>query len=97
MLFSELSRRRIRSVQKLIRIGRNEVAVVLRVDKEKGASDILSLNTHLMHFVTDSDRLYRSVETACVARGYCEVRRTVHEIQDRRIDHAPRRFKTGRQ
>lgn len=38
ILLSELSRRRIRSIQKLIRIGRNEVVVVLRVDKEKGAS-----------------------------------------------------------
>jgi translation initiation factor 2 subunit 1 len=37
ILLSELSRRRIRSVQKLIRVGRNEVVVVLRVDKEKGA------------------------------------------------------------
>lgn len=37
ILLSELSRRRIRSIQKLIRIGRNEVVVVLRVDKEKGA------------------------------------------------------------
>jgi translation initiation factor 2 subunit 1 len=36
ILLSELSRRRIRSIQKLIRIGRNEVVVVLRVDKEKG-------------------------------------------------------------
>jgi translation initiation factor 2 subunit 1 len=38
ILLSELSRRRIRSIQKLIRIGRNEVVVVLRVDKEKGRS-----------------------------------------------------------
>lgn len=35
---SELSRRRIRSIQKLIRVGRNEVVVVMRVDKEKGES-----------------------------------------------------------
>lgn len=42
ILLSELSRRRIRSIQKLIRIGRNEVVVVLRVDKEKGKS----LNTY---------------------------------------------------
>jgi translation initiation factor 2 subunit 1 len=41
ILLSELSRRRIRSIQKLIRIGRNEVVVVLRVDKEKG--EILAL------------------------------------------------------
>jgi translation initiation factor 2 subunit 1 len=37
ILLSELSRRRIRSIQKLIRVGRNEVVVVLRVDREKGA------------------------------------------------------------
>ena len=36
ILLSELSRRRIRSIQKLIRVGRNEIVVVLRVDKEKG-------------------------------------------------------------
>ena len=41
ILLSELSRRRIRSIQKLIRVGRNEVVVVLRVDKEKGAYILL--------------------------------------------------------
>lgn len=40
ILLSELSRRRIRSIQKLIRVGRNEVVVVLRVDKEKGTSHL---------------------------------------------------------
>lgn len=35
ILLSELSRRRIRSINKLIRVGRNECVVVLRVDKEK--------------------------------------------------------------
>lgn len=35
ILLSELSRRRIRSINKLIRVNRNEVAMVLRVDKEK--------------------------------------------------------------
>ena len=39
ILLAELSRRRIRSIQKLIRVGRNEVVVVLRVDREKGASE----------------------------------------------------------
>ncbi len=42
ILLSELSRRRIRSIQKLIRVGRNEVVVVLRVDKEKGEKTHLS-------------------------------------------------------
>ncbi|ORY61978.1 hypothetical protein LY90DRAFT_523066 [Neocallimastix californiae] len=40
ILLSELSRRRIRSIQKLIRVGRNEVVVVLRVDTEKGYIDL---------------------------------------------------------
>jgi translation initiation factor 2 subunit 1 len=40
ILLSELSRRRIRSIQKLIRVGRNEVVVVLRVDKEKGRAGL---------------------------------------------------------
>jgi len=38
--FTELSRRRIRSVSKLIRVGKTEICVVLRVDKEKGNIDL---------------------------------------------------------
>lgn len=40
ILLSELSRRRIRSINKLIRVGKNEVVMVLRVDKEKGYIDL---------------------------------------------------------
>jgi len=40
ILLSELSRRRIRSISKLIRVGRQEVGVVLRVDQEKGYIDL---------------------------------------------------------
>jgi len=40
ILLSELSRRRIRSIHKLIRVGRNEVVMVLRVDEEKGYIDL---------------------------------------------------------
>jgi len=40
ILLSELSRRRIRSINKLIRVGRIEVVVVLRVDEEKGYIDL---------------------------------------------------------
>ena len=36
ILLTELSRRRIRSINKLIRVGRNEVVVVVRVDRDKG-------------------------------------------------------------
>ena len=45
ILLSELSRRRIRSVQKLIRVGRNEVVVVLRVDKEKGSCRFVTISS----------------------------------------------------
>jgi len=40
ILLSELSRRRIRSINKLIRVGRTEVVVVMRVDQEKGYIDL---------------------------------------------------------
>jgi len=40
ILLSELSRRRIRSINKLIRVGRTEPVVVIRVDKEKGYIDL---------------------------------------------------------
>mmetsp|Transcript_19475 Transcript_19475/g.22553 ORF Transcript_19475/g.22553 Transcript_19475/m.22553 type:complete len:343 (-) Transcript_19475:6-1034(-) len=40
ILLSELSRRRIRSIHKLVRIGRNEIVMVLRVDQEKGYIDL---------------------------------------------------------
>ncbi|KAL3834815.1 hypothetical protein ACJIZ3_009551 [Penstemon smallii] len=40
ILFSELSRRRIRSINKLIKVGRIEPVLVLRVNKEKGYVDL---------------------------------------------------------
>ncbi|XP_074308162.1 eukaryotic translation initiation factor 2 subunit alpha homolog [Silene latifolia] len=40
ILFSELSRRRIRSVNSLIKVGRIEPVMVLRVDKDKGYIDL---------------------------------------------------------
>lgn len=40
IMLSELSRRRMRSINKHIRVGKNEVVMVLRVDKEKGYIDL---------------------------------------------------------
>lgn len=40
ILLTELSRRRIRSVNSLIRVGRIEPVMVLRVDKERGYIDL---------------------------------------------------------
>lgn len=47
ILLSELSRRRIRSVQKLIRVGRNEVVVVMRVDPDKGTYLIITIKGNI--------------------------------------------------
>ena len=66
ILLSELSRRRIRSIQKLIRVGRNEVVVVLRVDKEKGER----VCGNLRWWLGDADlghRLYRSIKTKSIS------------------------------
>jgi translation initiation factor 2 subunit 1 len=46
ILLSELSRRRIRSIAKLIRVNRSEVAMVIRCDQEKG------LNTAIYELYT---------------------------------------------
>ena len=41
ILLSELSRRRIRSINKLVRVNRTEIVMVIRVDKEKGECVLL--------------------------------------------------------
>lgn len=63
ILLSELSRRRIRSINKLIRVGKTEPVVVIRVDKEKGNQSVLLIsysfmNEHLIFrlwFILDLD------------------------------------------
>ena len=59
ILLSELSRRRIRSVNKIIRVGRNEVAVVMRVDSDKGKSD---LNIQVEKSLYQDTLIYQSDE-----------------------------------
>ena len=71
ILLSELSRRRIRSIQKLIRVGRNEVVVVLRVDKEKGELPATPSWQPLITVL--AARLHRSFQATSVARGHCQV------------------------
>lgn len=96
ILLSELSRRRIRSIQKLIRVGRNEVVVVLRVDREKGTYT-LQISVALIQPPSESmDRLHRSLKTPRFARRYHQMRGTVHEIQSRRLHHATRCIKSTR-
>ncbi|KAK4989267.1 hypothetical protein LTR50_003373 [Elasticomyces elasticus] len=65
ILLSELSRRRIRSIQKLIRVGRNEVVVVLRVDKEKGMRHSNMVHSIMRHVAekcnTPIEELYTAI------------------------------------
>ncbi|KAF8950249.1 eukaryotic translation initiation factor 2 subunit alpha [Flammula alnicola] len=67
ILLSELSRRRIRSVQKLIRVGRNEVVVVLRVDKEKGYIDLSKRRVSPEDIVKCEERYLKSKTEAAPA------------------------------
>ena len=68
ILLSELSRRRIRSVQKLIRVGRNEVVVVLRVDKEKGYIDLSKRRVSPEDIVKCEERYMKSKTVASILR-----------------------------
>jgi len=68
ILLSELSRRRIRSIQKLIRVGRNEVVVVLRVDKEKGYIDLSKRRVSPEDITKCEDRYMKSKSVASIMR-----------------------------
>ncbi|KAJ7844374.1 eukaryotic translation initiation factor 2 subunit alpha [Mycena olivaceomarginata] len=63
-----LSRRRIRSVQKLIRVGRNEVVVVLRVDNEKGYIDLSKRRVSPEDITRCEERYMKSKSVASILR-----------------------------
>ncbi|CCO27401.1 Eukaryotic translation initiation factor 2 subunit alpha Short=eIF-2-alpha [Rhizoctonia solani AG-1 IB] len=68
ILLSELSRRRIRSIQKLIRVGRNEVVVVLRVDKEKGYIDLSKRRVSPEDITKCEEKFMKSKAVASIMR-----------------------------
>ncbi|KAG6330450.1 hypothetical protein ID866_8638 [Astraeus odoratus] len=68
ILLSELSRRRIRSIQKLIRVGRNEVVVVLRVDREKGYIDLSKRRVSPEDITKCEERYTKSKTVASIMR-----------------------------
>lgn len=76
ILLSELSRRRIRSITKLIRVGRQEPVVVLRVDKEKGYID-LSKRRVMPDDVTRIEEKYSNSKT--VHSIMMHVAKTMHQ------------------
>ncbi|KAA6414138.1 MAG: eukaryotic translation initiation factor 2 subunit alpha [Lasallia pustulata] len=79
ILLSELSRRRIRSIQKLIRVGRNEVVVVLRVDKEKGYIDLSKRRVSPEDIVKCEERFNKSKMVASIMRHVAEKTNTPME------------------
>ncbi|KAK9461638.1 eukaryotic translation initiation factor 2 alpha subunit-domain-containing protein [Lipomyces oligophaga] len=72
ILLSELSRRRIRSIQKLIRVGRNEVVVVLRVDKEKGYIDLSKRRVSAEDIVKCEEKFNKSKAVHSILRHVAE-------------------------
>lgn len=72
VLLSELLRRRIRSIQKLIRVGKNEVAVVMRVDKEKGYIDLSKRRVSAEDIVKCDERYNKSKAVHLILRHCAE-------------------------
>ncbi|CEQ39334.1 SPOSA6832_00860, partial [Sporobolomyces salmonicolor] len=72
ILLSELSRRRIRSIQKLIRVGRNEVVVVMRVDKEKGYIDLSKRRVSAEDVIKCEERYNKSKTVHTIMRHVAE-------------------------
>lgn len=65
ILLSELSRRRIRSINKLIRVGRNECVVVIRVDKNKGYIDLSKRRVSPEDILRCEDK-YAKAKAVCI-------------------------------
>ena len=75
ILLSELSRRRIRSIHKLIRVNRNEVVMVLRVDKEKGYIDLSKRRVSPEDVAACEDRFNKAKAVHGVLRHVAERRK----------------------
>lgn len=80
ILLAELTRRRIRSIHKLIRVGRNEVAVVLRVDKEKGYIDLSKRRVSPEEAQACEDRFNKSKAVHSIMRHVAE--KLGHDLEE---------------
>jgi len=76
ILLSELSRRRIRSINKIIRVGRLEVVVVLRVDKEKGYIDLSKRRVSEEEIAKSEEKYNKSKAVHSIIRHAAE---TLHQ------------------
>jgi len=85
ILLSELSRRRIRSIHKLIRVNRNEVVMVLRVDKEKGYIDLSKRRVSHEDIAACEDKFNKAKAVHGVLRHLAERRKLYLEDLYERI------------
>lgn len=81
ILLSELSRRRIRSINKLIRVGRNEVVVVIRVDKEKGYIDLSKRRVSAEEIQKCEEKFSRGKTVNSILRHTAEVLKMTTDAQ----------------
>uniref|UniRef100_A0AC35TRI5 Eukaryotic translation initiation factor 2 subunit 1 n=1 Tax=Rhabditophanes sp. KR3021 TaxID=114890 RepID=A0AC35TRI5_9BILA len=72
ILLSELSRRRIRSVNKLIRVGRSECVVVIRVDKDKGYIDLSKRRVYAKDSIQCEERYSKAKAVNSILRHVAE-------------------------
>lgn len=75
ILLSELTRKRIRSVHKLIRVKRNEVVMVIRVDKEKGYIDLSKRRVSAEDIAKCEDRYNKAKSVHSVLRHVADLQK----------------------
>eukprot|EP01068_Selenidium_serpulae_P013751 Selendium_serpulae@DN6000_c0_g1_i5.p1 len=69
---SELTKRRIRSINKVIRVGRCEVVSVMRVDQKKGYIDCSKKRLDAEEIVKAEEKFYKSRKVYSIARSVAE-------------------------
>lgn len=80
VLLSELSRRRIRSINKLLRVGTNEPVMVVRVDQEKGYIDLSKRRVSSEDRAKCEDRYNKAKTVHSILRHVSEAAQT--SLQD---------------
>lgn len=80
IMLTELSRKRIRSVSKLTRVGRQEVVVVLRVDTNKGYIDLSKKRVAADDIAECEKRFTKSKTVNSIMRHVAEMTRTNIEV-----------------
>ncbi|KAH7719947.1 eukaryotic translation initiation factor 2 subunit 1 [Aphelenchoides avenae] len=98
LLLSELSRRRIRSAKGLVRVGKSECVVAIRVDKVKGYVDVSKRRVYLEDLMQCEERFTRAKAVNSILRhvakqlGY-ETNEQLEELCDKTAWHFDRKAK----